>query len=65
MEEQEYQKLLEKYKAKIKEEFGENANKPNKVSSKEYSYFKKELHLMIYPVMIIFFLQMIQIRMIQ
>ena len=45
MEEKEYEKLLQKYKAKVKEEFGEEAAKaPPKVSSKEYSEFKEELY---------------------
>jgi hypothetical protein len=45
MEKDEYQKLLEKYKAKIKKEFGEEAAKaPAKVSSVEYSEFKRELY---------------------
>ncbi len=44
MKEEEYQKLLEKYKSKIKEEFGEAAAKPTKISSIEYSEFKEELY---------------------
>ena len=44
MEEKEYQKLLEKYKAKVKEEFGGVSTKPTKVSSKEYTEFKRELY---------------------
>jgi len=44
MEEKEYQDLLEKYKAKVKEEFGGVSKKPTKVSSKEYTEFKKELY---------------------
>lgn len=45
MEGDEYQQLLEKYKAKVKEEFGEAAAKaPPKVTTKEYSEFKRELY---------------------
>ncbi len=45
MKEDDYAKLLEKYKSKIKEEFGEGAAKaPAKISSKEYSEFKSELY---------------------
>jgi len=45
MDPQEYQKLLDKYKAKVKEEFGEQAgNSPKKITSKEYSEFKAELY---------------------
>jgi len=45
MKEEEYAKLLEKYKSKIKEEFGETTAKgPLKVSSKEYTEFKRELY---------------------
>lgn len=43
MESEEYQKLLEKYKAKIKEEFGEKPAFSPKVTSKEYAEFKREL----------------------
>jgi hypothetical protein len=44
MERDTYEQLLEKYKSKIKEEFGEGAVKPiPKVSTKEYSDFKKEI----------------------
>jgi hypothetical protein len=45
MQKDEYQELLEKYKSKIKEEFGEHAAKtPAKITSKEYSEFKRELY---------------------
>ena len=45
MKDDEYAKLLEKYKSKIKEEFGETSAKgPLKVSSKEYTEFKSELY---------------------
>ena len=43
--EKEYQDILEKYKAKIREEFGDSlpAN-PSKISSREYTDFKSELY---------------------
>ncbi len=45
MQEDEYAELLEKYRSKIKEEFGESAVKPvGPVSSKEYTEFKQELY---------------------
>ena len=44
MEKEEYQDLLEKYKDRIKKEFGEAATKPRKISSREYGEFKKELY---------------------
>jgi len=46
MEKDEYAELLEKYKSKIKEEFGEGAAErpPAKVSSQEYTQFKSELY---------------------
>ncbi|MFA6461927.1 MAG: hypothetical protein WCV90_06690 [Candidatus Woesearchaeota archaeon] len=45
MDPQEYQKLLEKYKAKVRDEFGPNAEaQPKKITSKEYSEFKSELY---------------------
>ncbi len=45
MEEKEYEELLQKYKAKVKKEFGEDAVKvPSQVSSKEYTQFKEELY---------------------
>ncbi|MEW5897299.1 MAG: hypothetical protein AB1668_06390 [Nanoarchaeota archaeon] len=43
MEEKEYQELLERYKKKVSEEFGE-APPPAKVSTKEYTEFKSELY---------------------
>ena len=39
-----YEKILQKYKDKIKEEFGEQASKPAKITSQEYSQFKEELY---------------------
>ena len=44
MKEDEYTELLRKYTEKVKEEFGENAVSPSKVSSKEYMEFKRELY---------------------
>ncbi|PIN76902.1 hypothetical protein COV17_00435 [Candidatus Woesearchaeota archaeon CG10_big_fil_rev_8_21_14_0_10_36_11] len=44
MEQDEYQQLREKYKAKIKEEFGEAPVKGVEVSSREYTEFKEELY---------------------
>ncbi|MBI4983072.1 hypothetical protein HZC32_00300 [Candidatus Woesearchaeota archaeon] len=45
MEQDEYKRLLEKYKEKVKEEFGEHAiSKPAKITSKEYTEFKEELY---------------------
>src|SRR3989338_9473085 len=44
MEPDEYQKLLEKYKEKVKAEFGEKAATAPQVTSKEYSEFKQELY---------------------
>lgn len=45
MKQQDYQKILEKYHARIKEEFGESAVKPKpKITSIEYNQFKKELY---------------------
>ncbi len=44
MQSDEYQKLLEKYKSKVRAEFGAAAEtKTTKISSKEYSEFKEEL----------------------
>ena len=42
----EYQDLLEKYKKRIKDEFGENVvpDRTSKVTSKEYTEFKSELY---------------------
>ncbi len=39
----EYQQLIEKYKARIAEEFGKNASAPTKITSKEYTEFKEEI----------------------
>ncbi|MBI2668359.1 hypothetical protein HYX14_00815 [Candidatus Woesearchaeota archaeon] len=40
-----YQQLLEKYKQRIKEEFGEKAILvPTQITTKEYTHFKKELY---------------------
>ncbi|HLC90215.1 MAG TPA: hypothetical protein VJI15_00445, partial [Candidatus Nanoarchaeia archaeon] len=45
MQDQEYQELMQKYKDKIKKEFGEDVSKaPAVVSSKEYNEFKRELY---------------------
>ncbi|MBI2146153.1 hypothetical protein HYU22_02330 [Candidatus Woesearchaeota archaeon] len=44
MEQDEYQKLLEKYKDKVKAEFGEKAATAPQVTSKEYAEFKQELY---------------------
>mgnify|MGYP003963092115 FL=1 len=45
MKEEDYQQLLEKYKAKVKKEFGEGASKPaTQFTTKEYSEFKRELY---------------------
>ena len=45
MEEKEYEELLQKYKEKVRKEFGEDAVKaPTQVSSKEYTQFKEELY---------------------
>jgi len=45
MQDKEYQELLQKYKDKIKKEFGEDVSKaPAVVSSKEYNEFKRELY---------------------
>lgn len=44
MNQDEYQKLLEKYKAKVKEEFGDKPTSNPRVSSKEYTEFKQELY---------------------
>ncbi|MEK6938390.1 MAG: hypothetical protein AABX04_05075, partial [Nanoarchaeota archaeon] len=45
MDQGEYQKLLEKYKAKVRSEFGAAVETaPRKVTSKEYSEFKAELY---------------------
>lgn len=44
MESEEYQKLLERYKAKVKAEFGEKPTITPQVTSKEYTEFKRELY---------------------
>ncbi|PIZ51774.1 hypothetical protein COY27_02525 [Candidatus Woesearchaeota archaeon CG_4_10_14_0_2_um_filter_33_13] len=45
MQQDEYEELLQKYKAKVKEEFGEDVAKASpKITSKEYSEFKRELY---------------------
>ena len=44
MADQEYQDLLEKYKARLRDEFGETSQQKIKVTSREYSEFKKELY---------------------
>jgi len=44
MEQDEYQQLLEKYKSRIKEEFGEAPLREPKITTKEYTEFKRELY---------------------
>ncbi len=44
MNQDEYQQLLEKYKQKVKEEFGEKPIASPRVTSREYSEFKRELY---------------------
>ncbi len=44
MEQDEYQQLLEKYKSRIKEEFGEAPLREPKITTKEYTEFKQELY---------------------
>ena len=44
MEDQEYQEMLEKYKARVRTEFGDTPQKEIKVTSREYHEFKKELY---------------------
>ncbi len=44
MGEEDYQELLEKYKARVKEEFGGASVVPAKFTSKEYTDFKRELY---------------------
>ena len=44
MEQQEYQDLLEKYKARVAQEFGSTAPAMAKVTTKEYAEFKRELY---------------------
>ncbi|MDP3734700.1 MAG: hypothetical protein Q8R37_05720 [Nanoarchaeota archaeon] len=51
MEPNQHQQLIEKYKAKIRQEFGAHAVQETKVTSKEYTEFKEELyptHLSLY-----------------
>jgi len=48
MEGTEYQELLEKYKNRVKAEFGEASSVPAKITSREYSDFKSELYPMHY-----------------
>lgn len=43
MQDEEYQNLLRKYKNKISKEFGEKAVQPTKITSREYTEFKREL----------------------
>ncbi|HIH13247.1 TPA: hypothetical protein HA242_05990 [Candidatus Woesearchaeota archaeon] len=44
MQKDDYQQLLEKYKAKLKQEFGETPAAQHQVSSQEYTQFKEELY---------------------
>src|SRR3989344_2610564 len=44
MKEDSYQKLVEEYKAKVRKEFGERTQREIKVTSNEYTQFKKELY---------------------
>ncbi len=44
MPKDEYQEILEKYKERIRKEFGETAQQEIKVTSQEYSEFKRELY---------------------
>lgn len=44
MQQDEYEQLLEKYKQKVKEEFGEKATASPKITSREYTEFKRELY---------------------
>ena len=44
MQEEDYKKLIEKYKSKVREEFGDNPTITSRVTSKEYSEFKSELY---------------------
>jgi hypothetical protein len=44
MEEKEYIEMVEKYKEKVKAEFGEKLDKPAEITSKEYTEFKEELY---------------------
>ena len=44
MEQDEYQDLVQKYKERVRKEFGEPAKQQVKVTSREYSEFKRELY---------------------
>ena len=44
MKDEEYHKLLQKYKEKIKEEFGADALQKPRTSSQEFTEFKIELY---------------------
>src|SRR3989344_1178264 len=44
MQEEDYKKLIEKYKSKVREEFGDNPTISPRVTSIEYSEFKDELY---------------------
>ncbi len=44
MERDDYQDILEKYKARVRDEFGETSQQEIKVTSQEYSQFKQELY---------------------
>src|SRR3989344_9087041 len=44
MQQDDYEQLLARYKAKIKEEFGEKSTAPSKITSREYTQFKEELY---------------------
>ncbi|MBI2573615.1 hypothetical protein HYV86_07155 [Candidatus Woesearchaeota archaeon] len=44
MDERDYQDLLQRYKAKVAQEFGEGAVQPKNVSSKQYTQFKEEIY---------------------
>src|SRR3989344_4261593 len=44
MQEEDYNKIIEKYKSKVREEFGENPTVSPKVTSREYHEFKRELY---------------------
>ena len=43
MKEDNYQKLIQEYKEKVRKEFGERSQQEIKVTSREYTEFKKEL----------------------
>ena len=44
MDEREYQDLLQRYKKKVADEFGEGAAAPKNISSQEYTQFKQEIY---------------------